>query len=203
MEDAFHIFSMVTELRTWVLNFFQLCFIYIVNKQMAMVIMSEFLPHLALSWNLSTAEDLASLSLQDGATKWHYYQSATHPPNQPATGPPTLKVKYLRNHWSDPTEIYNLSLWDLHTVCKDKINMMSKGRRPPIEDDLKIPKVEYFSNHYSDPPQILNWKKWEKKIWESWANPRKGSSLVKVFFFQNYFFLGGGPKILISKNCFP
>ena len=32
------------------------------------------LPHSALSWNLSLVEDLKSLSLQDGATKWHYYQ---------------------------------------------------------------------------------------------------------------------------------
>jgi hypothetical protein len=32
----------------------------------------------------------------------------------------------------------------------------SNGRRPSMEDDLKILKVEYLSNHSLDPPQILN-----------------------------------------------
>jgi hypothetical protein len=36
------------------------------------------LPHSALSWHFSLAENLKSLNLQDGATKWHYYWS--HPP---------------------------------------------------------------------------------------------------------------------------
>ena len=31
------------------------------------------LPHSAPSWILSQAENLASSSLQDGATKWHYF----------------------------------------------------------------------------------------------------------------------------------
>ena len=31
------------------------------------------LPHSALSWNWSLAENLESVSWQDGATKWHYY----------------------------------------------------------------------------------------------------------------------------------
>jgi hypothetical protein len=30
------------------------------------------LPHSALSWNFSQAENLASLILEDMATKWHY-----------------------------------------------------------------------------------------------------------------------------------
>ena len=32
----------------------------------------------------------------------------------------------------------------------------SNGRRPPMEDDLKILKVEYLSNHLLDHTQILN-----------------------------------------------
>ena len=32
----------------------------------------------------------------------------------------------------------------------------SNGRRPPMEDDLKILKVEYLTNHRSDLPQISN-----------------------------------------------
>jgi hypothetical protein len=41
---------------------------------------AEFLlPHSALSWNFSLSENLANLSLQDGATKWHYNQSASQP----------------------------------------------------------------------------------------------------------------------------
>jgi hypothetical protein len=41
------------------------------------------LPHSALSWRISSAKNLASLSLQDRATKWHYYQAnPPHPPNK-------------------------------------------------------------------------------------------------------------------------
>ena len=42
--------------------------------------LQEFLPHSAPSWILSIAENLASTSLQDGATKWHYSEETTHPP---------------------------------------------------------------------------------------------------------------------------
>ena len=40
------------------------------------------LPHSAPSWILSKAENLASSSLQDGATKWYYFleEPPTHPP---------------------------------------------------------------------------------------------------------------------------
>jgi hypothetical protein len=34
--------------------------------------------------------------------------------------------------------------------------MTSHGRRPPMEDNLKILEVEYLSNHLLDPTQILN-----------------------------------------------
>ena len=51
--------------------------------------MSKFdylLPHSAPSWILSLAENLASSSLQDGATKCLYYvPEATHPPSHPPT----------------------------------------------------------------------------------------------------------------------
>jgi hypothetical protein len=40
----------------------------------------ELFPQSALSWNFSLAENLASLSLQDRATKWYYYQA--NPPHQ-------------------------------------------------------------------------------------------------------------------------
>ena len=41
------------------------------------------LPHSAQSWILSKAENLASSSLQDGATTWHYSQPrTTHPPTR-------------------------------------------------------------------------------------------------------------------------
>ena len=44
---------------------------------------TKLLPHLAPSWILSYAENLASLSLQDGATEWHDYVLGTHPPTHP------------------------------------------------------------------------------------------------------------------------
>ena len=64
--------------------------------------------------------------------------------------PKILKVKYLSNHWSDLTQIFNWSSGD-QTI----INIL-KWRRPPMEDDLKILKVEYLSNRWSDHPRILN-----------------------------------------------
>ena len=39
-----------------------------------------FLPHSAPSWILSQAEILASSNLQDGATKWYYYQPGNDKP---------------------------------------------------------------------------------------------------------------------------
>ena len=42
-----------------------------------------WLPHSAPSWILSKAENLASSSLQDGATKWHHSDETTHQPSHP------------------------------------------------------------------------------------------------------------------------
>ena len=53
-----------------------------------------------------------------------------------------LKVKQLKNEWSDLTHISSLSLCD-----KTKIEK---------EDNLKILKVDYLSNHLSDLTEILN-----------------------------------------------
>ena len=36
-------------------------------------LIADILPHSAPSWILSKAENLASSSLQDGATKWYYF----------------------------------------------------------------------------------------------------------------------------------
>ena len=47
----------------------------------------------APSWILSQAENLASPSLQDEATKWLYYAVGTaHPPTHPGTHPATASV---------------------------------------------------------------------------------------------------------------
>ena len=53
-----------------------------------------FLPHWAPSWILSLAENLASSSLQDGATEWHYSGTGTTYP--PSTHPPTVKKPMQR-----------------------------------------------------------------------------------------------------------
>ena len=53
--------------------------------------MTYLLWHSAPSWILSKAENLASSSLQDGATEWHYYLAwTTHPP--PATAKLFLRI---------------------------------------------------------------------------------------------------------------
>ena len=49
-----------------------------------------------------------------------------------------LNVEYLGNHWSDLTQIFNISLLDQTN-----------------EDDLQSP-IEYLSNHLLDLTQILN-----------------------------------------------
>ena len=50
------------------------------------------LPHSAPSWNFSLAENHANLSLQDGATKWHYNHQdpANQPTSQPTSHHPIL-----------------------------------------------------------------------------------------------------------------
>ena len=56
---------------------------------------SVLLPHSAPSWILSYAENLVSLSLQDGATTWHCsWPKTTHPP---ATHPQDIFFWLLHN----------------------------------------------------------------------------------------------------------
>ena len=50
------------------------------------------LPHSAPSWILSLAENLASSSLQDGATEWHYSLTGTTYPLPTPTHPTTAKL---------------------------------------------------------------------------------------------------------------
>ena len=76
--------------------------------------------------NFSSAENLASLSLQVGATKRHYYQSARHQIVY-------IEVEYLSNHWSDLNQIWNLSKCDLTTVCTGM-----QWRWPSKDDDVEI-----------------------------------------------------------------
>jgi hypothetical protein len=40
--------------------------------------------------------------------------------------------------------------------------MTSNGRRPPMEDNLKIWKVEYLSNQWSDLTQVWKWSYWDQ-----------------------------------------
>ena len=54
-----------------------------------------------------------------------------------------LNKEYLSNHWTDPSQISNLSLSD-----QTKLYACWKGRWPLMEDDLKILKMEYLCNHW-------------------------------------------------------
>ena len=56
-------------------------------------VMFLILPHSAPSWILSQAENLASTSLQDGATKWYYFLQEPDPTDP--TRPPSLVLKLL------------------------------------------------------------------------------------------------------------
>ena len=72
------------------------------------------------------------------------------------------KYNINSNHWSDLTQIQNLSKWDQNRVYKvwneDDIQWKttSNRKRPPTEDDLKKWFVEYLSNHLLDLTQIWN-----------------------------------------------
>ena len=86
-----------------------------------------------------------------------------------------LKVEYLSNHWLDFPQISNFSLGDQTKIKsgqnKDNLKwkMTTNGRRPPMENNLKIFKIEYFRNHWLDLPRILNWSlvNW-MKITNAW-----------------------------------
>ena len=56
----------------------QVCIMCEIRKSQACL--RHILPHLAPSWILSRAENLASTSLQEGATKWHNSEDTTQPP---------------------------------------------------------------------------------------------------------------------------
>ena len=60
----------------------------------------------------------------------------------------TSKVKYLSNHRLDLPQILNLNIL-VQTKNEELLitKMTSNGRRPLMEDDLKILKVEYPGNH--------------------------------------------------------
>ena len=105
------------------------------------------------SWNLSLAESLESLSLQDGPQSGIIFRIVTHPPHPP-THPShriSLWEPFLRNYLPDLPHLLNLSLRD-----QTKILNCFKWRRPPAEDDLKILKVSYLHNHCSGIPNIFN-----------------------------------------------
>jgi hypothetical protein len=54
-----------------------------------------------------------------------------------------LKVEYLSNHWSDLSQIWNLSLWD-----QTKIKNCSNRRQPPnIKSEIsQQPLIGSYSN---------------------------------------------------------
>jgi hypothetical protein len=60
------------------------------------------------------------------------------------------EVEYISNHWSDLTQIWNLSYWD-----QTKVQKGTKWRQPQMEDDLQRKKTsKYLSNIWSDFTQI-------------------------------------------------
>ena len=61
-----------------------------------------------------------------------------------------------------------------------KIKHSSNGRRPPMEDNLRILKVEYISNHWSDLPEISNFMSGDQtKIYNTWNEDNLNILLVK------------------------
>ena len=58
----------------------------------------KILPHSGPSWNLSLAEDLKSLSLQDGPRSGIIIGIVTRPPSSRPIAD-VLHIEYLTNHW--------------------------------------------------------------------------------------------------------
>ena len=88
--------------------------------------------------------------------------------------PQNIKVEYLSSHWSDLPQILNISSWD-QTRVKKGFN----GRRPLMEDDLKIGKFEYLRSHWLDLPQILSSLNFELKL--------KGPLNIKSWLMSTHF----------------
>ena len=70
--------------------------------------------------------------------------------------PQIWQFEYLNKHWSDLPQILDICSWDHSKVKKVPMKTTFNGRRPLMEDDLKIRKFEYLSSHCSNFPQILN-----------------------------------------------
>jgi hypothetical protein len=89
-----------------------------------MVRENELLPHSALSSNFILAENLANLSLQDGATKWYY--SPTKPPHI---------LRYLHHISCATTTTYpalpppHILRYHLHISCATTIRTSSETVR--------------------------------------------------------------------------
>ena len=94
------------------------------------------------------------------------------------------KVEYISNHWSDLTQILDLSLG-----YKTKLYKCFKSRRPQTEDDLK---VEYLRNYWSDLTQIcdlrVGYQTKLSKCFKLWQPQKKNDiKIYKVEYQSNHF----------------
>ena len=135
------------------------------------------LPHSALSWSLSLAEDLESLSLQDRATKWHYYQSATYKllliPYKLLLIPYKLLL-ILTAYFGIGISQQPFILLNLHLHYQTIFYISLKWRKPQMTDDLKILmqsrrppmagklKIWNSKSRKSQQPLFFNFNTWRK-----------------------------------------
>ena len=99
----------------------------ILSKSMKHIALT--LKHIALIWNFSLAENLASVCLQDRATKWHYYYV------KPQYAQPSQYG--LRNH---------LTTWSKQLIVAEPNKMDNCGTfptSPTLEQGLSI--KQYFT----------------------------------------------------------
>jgi hypothetical protein len=101
----------------------------------SMLFLEFILPHSASSWIFSPAENLANLSMQDRATKWHYCRR-----------PQNIKSG-ISQHWLIQCEFKLISQQHLNQSSSQsklklrwqiKIDNCSQWRWKPMEGDLKI-----------------------------------------------------------------
>ena len=112
---SFIVYSICKECNvTWFLIYLCSCWIFAMTSEdhenYTEACRTLFLPHSAPSWILSKPENLASSSLQDGATGWYYY--CQEPVIWQAGHPTTsmFEVVYISFYWSDSCQTSNIEL---------------------------------------------------------------------------------------------
>ena len=105
-------------------------------------------------------KSLTSLSLQDRATKWHYFRN-NNPPTHPSRCI-SLRRPFLSDHWSDLPQILNFGLGD-PTKIEDSLN----------EDNIHWKTTQNIKSWISLQPLISSSSNFKTKLRGPYQNKNK------------------------------